>query len=429
VFIFSFLLSSQLGKHFFFPFSYLSGIRIDYLAPTVYLTDILSLVFVIYLLLRCVIPANGGHKSPNGEIQTIIFQFKKGNLRLDPLLRGDDKKINWSYFYFVLIILLIINYLLALSKPLWFYNAFKIVQWISLFYFFIQRAKNKSILSAVLFGLVSGGAVQLILSLLQLADRHSIGGIWYYLGERSFSIFSPGIAKAYFLGHEFLRPYGTFSHPNSLAGFYVLIYAFFLTQKRITNSGYKTLALTLFSFLILVSFSRTAIGVYVVINLLYFLRTAFTCRLCILAKFATSLLLIFFALNISGDLNSLQKRNDFAQKSLAIIATKPFSGVGLGSYLIAQHAYPQKYSTFFEQPVHNIFLLTGAQFGIPLSILLVTLIIRIIRVKIKQVSFFIPLLVVILTGSMDHYWLTLQQNVLLSAVIFGMIHSYEAKTS
>lgn len=420
VFIFSFLLSTQLGKHFFFPFSYLSGIRIDYLAPTLYLTDLLSLAFIFYFLFRCVISAKV-------KVQTLIFQFKKGNFRMDPLLQGDD--IQKYIFLFLLILMIYINYFFALSKPLWFYSAFKIAQWVSIFYFFMKRAKNKSVFSAVLLGLLFGGVVQLILSLLQLADRHSVGGIWYYLGERSFSIFTSGIAKAYFMGHEFLRPYGTFSHPNSLAGFYVLIYTFVLTQKRIINPILKVIALTLFSFLILVSFSRTAIAVYVFINLLFVFKNSLSCRVCSLAKILVACVLVFFVMNISGDTKSMQKRDDFAQKSLAIIATKPLSGVGAGSYLIAQHNYPQKFSTFFEQPVHNIFLLTGAQFGIPLSILLVTLIIRIIRVKIKQVSFFIPLLVVILTGSMDHYWLTLQQNVLVSAVVFGILNRYETKAT
>ena len=41
------LLPSQLGKHFWFDFSQVLGLRIDYLAPTLYLTDVL----VIFLLL------------------------------------------------------------------------------------------------------------------------------------------------------------------------------------------------------------------------------------------------------------------------------------------------------------------------------------------------------------------------------------------
>ena len=47
MFLFLFLLPTQLGKHFFLPFSYILGVRVDYLAPTVYLTDIIILLLVV----------------------------------------------------------------------------------------------------------------------------------------------------------------------------------------------------------------------------------------------------------------------------------------------------------------------------------------------------------------------------------------------
>src|SRR3989338_7471317 len=47
LFLFILFLPTQLGKHFFFDFSYLSGIRVDYLAPTVYLIDIIVFLLAI----------------------------------------------------------------------------------------------------------------------------------------------------------------------------------------------------------------------------------------------------------------------------------------------------------------------------------------------------------------------------------------------
>ncbi|MCX6730897.1 MAG: O-antigen ligase family protein [Candidatus Roizmanbacteria bacterium] len=254
-------------------------------------------------------------------------------------------------------------------------------------------------------------------------------GIWYFLGERSFSIFTPGIAKAYFMGVEFLRPYGTFSHPNSLGGFYLLIYAFILTQKRITNKFVKSIFLFITSALILISFSRSAIITYVVINLFYLARNMVACKTCFLAKVSLALVLILFALNISGDLNSFQKRTDFFEKSLSIIAQKPFSGTGIGSYLIAQHHYPQKFSTFFEQPVHNIFLLLIAQLGIPLSVLLFMAFYRIKKMFMENIDILLPFLSVFITGNVDHYWITLQQNLLVLTIISAILFLYETETS
>src|SRR3989339_1317077 len=47
LFLFFILLPTQFGKHFFLPFSFLSGVRVDYLAPTVYLTDIFIFILLI----------------------------------------------------------------------------------------------------------------------------------------------------------------------------------------------------------------------------------------------------------------------------------------------------------------------------------------------------------------------------------------------
>lgn len=401
VFSFSFLLTSQLGKHFFFPFSYLSGIRIDYLAPTVYLTDIMSLPFIVislFLLAR-----------QWKTIRSLILE----NLP----------------FCLTVLLLTDINYYFSLSKELWFYSLWKILQWGLVLYFFWYHRNKKSMYSAVLYGLLLGSFFQCMLAIRQLMVRHSLQGIWYWLGERSFAITTPGIAKAYLLGKEFLRPYGTFSHPNSLGGFYLLIYTFILTQKRLTNQMLKFTLLTLSSFLIFLSFSRSVLVLYGVINLFYFSRNVLRCKICLLAKLAVASVLIMIVFNITGDANSLSKRADFSQKAIRIIQQKPLSGTGVGSYLIAQHEYPQKYSFFFEQPVHNIFLLAVSQLGIPFAILITAFIFIMIKTQFNNLPFMLSLLVFMGTGMIDHYWLTLQQNVLVSAVIFGILFLYEKKTS
>ena len=401
LFLFSFFLVSQLGKHFFFHFSYLSGIRIDYLAPTLYFSDILSVPLIIATLVQL-----------SGQ----LYRYKRWIL---------EHKL----FVIAVSLFFIINFIFSLSKPLWIYWFVRVIQLTLLFVFFNMNGRNKKMLSPLLWGLLAGSFCELALALLQLSYRHSLQGWWYYLGERSFSIFTPGIAKAYFLGVEFLRPYGTFSHPNSLAGFYLLIYAFMLTQKKITNTILKSTLLIISSLLVVISFSRTAIATYALVNLLYFSKNIETCKACFMAKLSIAGVLILFVLSISGDLNGIQKRTDFFEKSLSIISQRPFSGTGIGSYLIAQHKYPQKFSTFFEQPVHNIFLLALAQLGIPFFLLLFFAMYRYIAKHLIKLYFALPLLCIVVTGSVDHYWITLQQNLLVFAVIFGILFSYEEKAS
>lgn len=397
--LWGFLLTAQIGKHFFFPFSYLSGIRIDYMAPTLYGADFITIVFAIYLLTRW---------------RSVIVPMR-------PFFK--------TYWLSVSIALmcLVINGWFSLSKELWMYSLARIVQWIVVFLFFSYSKNRTDYFRSLLIGIACGALIQLVLAILQLASRHSMQGIFYWLGERRFSIHTPGIAKSVIMGKEFLRPYGTFSHPNSLAGFYLLLFAFVRTQKRIANQPFRSFLLFIFSALILISFSRTAIVAYVILLLVYYVKDGPGCRICVLGKYAVLLFLFLFAASISGDRQSLEKRTDFTQKSIAIIARAPLTGTGLGGYLIAQHTYPQKFPVFFEQPVHSITLLATAQLGLPLATFVFLFICGYVGKKIKNPEVLLPLLAVGITGLFDHYWLTLPQNLFLSATLFGILISIYEK--
>lgn len=391
--LFGFLLSTQLGKHFFLPFSYLSGIRIDYLAPTLYAIDLVSIIL----------------------IASLISERKWIAESTLPII----KKYRLSIVLGLLCVVL--NAFSAPSIELWVYSLARVAQWIGILIFFMRYSTHKGIFNALMWGLCAGAIVQLVLTTMQLSLRQSIQGIWYWLGERRFTIATPSIAKAVVFDKEFLRPYGTFSHPNSLAGFYLLLYAFFLTNKEKLSYLLRIVLLFVTSALVIISFSRTVLVVYIAVNLLFLLRIPARCKLCTLAKCSVAAFLLIIILSISGDQQSLAKRQDFAQKAVSIIIQQPTTGTGLGGYLIKQHSYPQRFPVFFEQPVHSIYLYTLAQLGIPLTFLVCAFILFFIRKYFLHFSFILPLGVVLLTGMVDHYWLTLPQNLFISATIFGIL--------
>lgn len=105
------------------------------------------------------------------------------------------------------------------------------------------------------------------------------------------------------------------------------------------------------------------------------------------------------------------------RSSVAIILENPLFGVGLGSYLIAQADFVSKLYLFFNQPVHNIFLLFIAETGIIVGPMVFVLIYRLIK-RIWTLNRYI-FLAIVMTGLLDHYWLTLQQNFMAMAVIMG----------
>jgi O-antigen ligase len=133
------------------------------------------------------------------------------------------------------------------------------------------------------------------------------------------------------------------------------------------------------------------------------------------------LALIFF--QAKGDLLTLSKRTELINNALIIFSHSPFFGVGLGNYLLAQNNFSSKFYLFFNQPVHNIFLLFLAEVGALFFILLFFFFISFLKKKSKKISFtpyFLLLTTIFFTGFFDHYWLTLVQNFFLMGVVFAL---------
>ncbi len=409
-FLFIFLLPTQLGRHFFLPFSYLSGIRVDYLAPTVYLSDIIILLLMIF------------------NFKTVLKFFK-------------NKKVIIGLF------LLSVNVLFSLLPAISLYWLIKSIEFLAVFSLtkkMLQILKGKTILMAFLLS----GILELLLSIIQIINMHSVQGIFYYFGERLITLSTPGVAKASIGGIEFLRPYGTFSHPNSLAGFFLVLYFFVLTNKKFNRYIIlKYLFLLTASFLIFLSFSKIAILTYLLLNIMYslfslssraksrdlklrsarFLNSFHSlgmtigeiCRPCILARLFITVTISLIFLQATTDPLTIVKRIELIKNSITIIFSYPIQGVGLGSYLIEQAKFSSRYYLFFNQPVHNVFLLYFSELGLMIGGLILLFSLKKAKQFIKTNIY--VFLALVLTGLFDHYWLTLQQDFLLMGLVMGMI--------
>lgn len=381
LFLFILFLPTQFGKHFFLPFSYLSGVRVDYLAPVIYLTDIIAVFLIIINFI------------------TVIKFFKQRAVIL-------------------FILALLINVYFSILPEISIFRYLKILEWLAIFSIFYKKLLSPK-LTVVAFLFAS--AVQLSLVVLQFVNKHSAQGIFYLLGERYMNLSTPGIAKAALSGVEILRPYGTFSHPNSLAGFYLLVYFFVFLNKRLDKFIIlKNLILLFSSLLIFFTFSKIVILVYLILNTLYWILNANKCRLCLIAKISTAFIVSFIFLRSTGDPLSLSNRVYLFQNAVRIIASHPVFGVGLGAYLAAQNIFPNKAPYFFQQPVHNIFVLFATESGLIITLFVFWRLLLWAKKLVKKRGFIFLAAVVLITGLFDHYWLTLQQNFLLLAVVFGV---------
>ncbi len=118
---------------------------------------------------------------------------------------------------------------------------------------------------------------------------------------------------------------------------------------------------------------------------------------------------------------SFVERLLLAKAAVKMLYDNLFLGVGLGSFLHELPNYYTGHKYFFLQPVHNIFLLFGAEGGI-IGLILLILIFVYLFTK-TNLSGRAILLIILALGFFDHYFLTLQQGQLLFVLSIAYVAS------
>jgi len=233
-FVFFFLvlfLPTQLGKHFWPEFSYVFGRRIDYLSPTIYLTDIL--IGILFLL----------NLKKN-------YEFLKRNKLFACLI------VLLSFFWV---------YFQGQQPGLLLYKWLKLFE----FLFLIYWIRNKVDLKTVILPLNLSVLWTSLLAWAQFFKQRSLG--FWLLGERSFHMATPGIALGNWQGRLFLRPYAVFPHPNVLAGYFLVVFIlnlFLYCQLK----KLRWLVLFISTATIIICFSRTVWIAWLLIMVLWLIK-------------------------------------------------------------------------------------------------------------------------------------------------------------
>jgi O-antigen ligase len=394
-------LPMQLGKHLWLPFSLVNGIRVDYLAPTLYGTDLLvgSLILIQVL-------ARGLPKKKDlikvGVIMTLL---------LLPILWVDQPALHG-------------------------YGLVKLGELVGLFWAAgqVRLAPQKKLIAllVVLCGLS-------LLVMFQVARQGAVGGGWYWLGERSFTATTPGIAQAQIGGRLWLRPYGTFSHPNSLAGFVLVLWWLGVdlftglkpqVRRRFQLGLVGAGALTLISLLLL--WSRTAWVVALVTVGLVVGRWQrkpgswgpFTVGVVGFGLALPALTHLWLSIFPSAP-ESFQLRDQLSTVGVNLFIAQPIFGVGIKGFIPQLAHWQLALSRAFLQPIHNGFWLVLVETGLVGFVGLVFGLVKTTRrlVKNQRWGLWLAWLAVLLLAANDHYWITLQQNQLLLALLLvGIWH-------
>ena len=375
---------TQLGKHFWPPLSFVYSLSVDYLSPTIYFWDLLVVLLITVFI------ASG---KPINKLALNIFLL----------------------FILSQIISLIPYQSLGLNLGAGLVRAEQYL--ISgLFGIYIASKNVHKVKFIFIWGLGLAILGQSILAILQFLKEGTIG-LWI-LGERTFSLTTPGIAKFDFYGREFLRPYGTFPHPNVLAAF-MLVSAILILWFKKTE---KILAL-IAGIPILLSVSRAAI-LAGFIAFLFLLEKKGRILLLLAVLILLPILYIRFSSVLNFDNISLLRREQLSEVAIRIFLTSPLIGVGLNNFIPAFSNDVLVGPSRFLQPVHNVFLLSLAETGV-IGFLgfLGQIGFAIWKVR-KERTLLLIWLVIIFLGMFDHYFLTLPQGYRLLFLVWGLSISH-----
>lgn len=416
-------LPTQLGIHFWPEWTHVLGRRVDYLSPTIYFTDVLLLaVFFTWMV----------------------------SLRQKKFLRKLTIPFPFSLTAVVLVGVTVGNISVAANTPLVIYKWIKFYEYLLLgWYIIATNVRMKDIVLPLAIAVLYSS----LIALTQFILQRSVGGVLWFLGERSFMIDTPGIARIALCTRYstdcplLLRSYATFPHPNVFAGFVAVALPYFLLRILRTDlwSGPFWLAIAAFMVSVaglLTSFSRSAwavsvimvLGTWLIVKILSRHKKIATFHPLTVAAFFSAIcfiVLVMLRLPARSD-ESLVIRQQLHQTAIHMWTTTPFFGVGLGNFLIELPSFAPYRAGNFLQPVHNIYVLFMTEAGIAgwgvLLILGGMCFLHRRRIgyavmhNLDDVT--LPLLSlcgVLLLGVVDHYPITLQQGQLLSCVFASVI--------
>lgn len=388
-------LPTQLGRHFWPSFSYVYSLPVDYFSPTIYFWDILVAALLV-----------------------VFFINKKS-------LSGISLNIGLFFLFTQLISLLAssvvvpgLNIEIALVRLCQYTIAI-------FFGIYISKIIIKGNERIFFWGVLLPLLFESILGISQMVFGRTIG-FWIF-GERSFSIATPAIAKFDFYGLQFLRPYGTFSHPNILAAFliiFLILLGVFLRKMpnvKKVESFFHSVAIFLSIAGIMASASRSAIFTF--FNEFFFSKKSKKIFLFLLIICLIPFLYTRFSSLLTFDNLSLLRREYLIESGFNIFTKFPLSGIGLNNFILFLSGDYVPGPGRFLQPVHNIYLLILAETGVIGLIGWIVLIGSVFfkNLKLKITTYKLKIwLVILFLGLFDHYFLTLPQGYRILFFVWGL---------
>jgi O-antigen ligase len=408
IIVFFLTFSFNIRKVFLTPFSFLNGGFNEYMTMSFSWADLLMLAIIVIYTIKSV------------YCQVINPYYASLGQRV---FEKSFKNVSRETFYLIIFLGWVgLSIFWSQYRPLAIYRFLTFTEIVLFAAIVVKYLKNSNWLKMTPFALVLSGLFQSLLGIAQFVHNASLG--FHFLGE---SIIGPnidGVAKILINGEKHIRAYGTFPHPNILAGFLIiplfLIIAELISRRFLSKSmakhskgleagtaatedfqqeivSYETipgliptsflwLSLSVTGFGFVLTFSRSAfLGLFFGL-LIYIFLIAPTRNL--VQKFKSYYKFpvtwtILLALMIIALLNttsffsnqSLQERQLYQDVSYETISGSPIRGIGAGQFILNEHKLHPDLEAWQYQPVHNVYLLIFSELGIVGFILFILLVV------------------------------------------------------
>lgn len=312
------------------------------------------------------------------------------------------------------------------------------------------------------------GGIQSIIAILQFYLQHSLG--LYIVGESHLSPLLLGVAKIVSHGTTLIRGYGTFPHPNLLAGFLVTttLFNLYLLNKtiqqqnsdsseigaEISRGTWNLYKVYIFLFLniygLFITFSRGGIialfvGISVIIS--YYIYNGEFSRgtfskiskllnpLICIVLLSIVMLWPYLGTRATFTDTATKERLFYNTIGIKMMETKPILGLGTGQSVLHMKQFSNEDLEPWEiQPIHNYFLISITEQGIGAILLILLVVLPTYRLIKRGFTDWGLILISINVAIMflfilDHYFYTIWQTQLLLWVVIGLTLNESQKKS
>ena len=369
-----------LGNTLLLSQPYVASLWVNYLVPTLSILDVFVLIFILQ-----------------------IFVYRK-----------DLFKRYISNKYLLLLLLLLLVQSLAVQDFLTTLLSLRMFVYLFTTVVVIEIVKERSTLKKMLQKryikglLVSTILLQAVVGIYQFLRGSSLGV--YFLGESKIANGMFGSSFIEIGGENFLRSYGTFPHPNILAGWYILILVLLIYMYSKTEEKIYLLTIPFILFFSMFTFSRVSILLMLLICILYLLKYFKSTK----KIFSVSTLLWLRFVDIfTGEDSSWTERITLLKVNIGILKENLLLGTGLGNSIrhYSENIPLTEGGKLLLQPVHNIWILMLVELGLLLGLYYLFLLYKFFIKGVKINTFTLSILITVITiGMFDHYLFTLPQG-------------------